>query len=173
MAHSVEGRFPFLDKDVVDFCNALPPLFKLPGLQEKNILKRVARGLVPDSIVKRPKQPYRAPDAASFLSNGIPEYVTEAFSEAELKQSRLFDPVSVRMLFQKCLRNTRDAARTMELSNVDNMAFVGILSGQLLWRHFVKESPRDGRQARSEFSVFIDRLGRREDVETEARQTLA
>ena len=70
MANSVEGRFPFLDRDVVDFANALPARHKLFGLEEKYLLKRAFADLVPDDIIHRPKQPYRAPDAASFFAAG-------------------------------------------------------------------------------------------------------
>ena len=67
MANSVEGRFPFLDKDVVDLANRLPGRHKLLGLDEKYLLKQAFADLVPDEILHRPKQPYRAPDAAQFF----------------------------------------------------------------------------------------------------------
>ena len=47
MANSVEGRFPFLDRDVVEFANALPARHKLFGLEEKYLLKRAFADLVP------------------------------------------------------------------------------------------------------------------------------
>src|SRR5204862_5570091 len=68
MAHSVEGRFPFLDPDVIDLAHSLPDTAKLRVLDEKHVLKRVARSLVPREIIARKKQPYRAPDALSFVS---------------------------------------------------------------------------------------------------------
>jgi asparagine synthase (glutamine-hydrolysing) len=138
MAHSVEGRFPFLDRDVVDYCNSLPSLFKLPGLNEKSILKRMARTLVPESILRRPKQPYRAPDAASFVTPNMSEYVADAFSESQLEEAGVFDPLPVRNLFHKCVRSLRGDAQVAELSNVDNMAFVAILSTQILWKQFLQ-----------------------------------
>ncbi len=63
MAHSVEGRFPFLDPDVARLADSLPPSYKLRVLDEKHVLKQVAKGLVPAEILERKKQPYRAPDA--------------------------------------------------------------------------------------------------------------
>jgi asparagine synthase (glutamine-hydrolysing) len=156
MAHSVEGRFPFLDSDVVDYCNSLPSLFKLPGLNEKNILKRMARGLVPESIVRRSKQPYRAPDAVSFVTPGLPDYVADAFSESQLREAGIFDPPPVRMLYHKCVRNFRGDTQVSALSNVDNMAFVGILSTQLLWRHFLSQSTKSSAPGVQEFQVHID-----------------
>src|SRR5205823_8913124 len=67
MAHSVEGRFPFLDRDVAALANRLPSDYKLRVLDEKHVLKRAARDLIPPEILARPKQPYRAPDALSFV----------------------------------------------------------------------------------------------------------
>ena len=79
MAHSVEGRFPFLDADVMDLCNSLPAQYKLNGLNEKFILKNVADGIIPDKIINRPKQPYRAPDAIAFVGSDAPHYIDELF----------------------------------------------------------------------------------------------
>jgi asparagine synthase (glutamine-hydrolysing) len=79
MAHSVEGRFPFLDYRVVEFCNRLPPKYKLSGLDEKHVLKRAVRDLLPENIWNRPKRPYRAPIHKSFFENGRPlDWVAEA-----------------------------------------------------------------------------------------------
>ncbi len=50
MANSVEGRFPFLDRQVAALAESLPPAFKLKVLDEKHVLKRAARDLVPESI---------------------------------------------------------------------------------------------------------------------------
>src|SRR5207253_7402056 len=63
MAHGVEGRVPYLDPGVVEFAARLPPRWKMCGLNEKFLLKRLATGLIPESVRRRPKQPYRAPDA--------------------------------------------------------------------------------------------------------------
>ena len=72
MANSVEGRFPFLDADVMSLAGSLPDSYKLKVLDEKHIVKRVSRGLVPETILARKKQPYRAPDAACFVAADAP-----------------------------------------------------------------------------------------------------
>ena len=59
MAHSVEGRFPFLDHRVVEFCNRLAVRLKLCGLNEKYVLKRALNDLLPENVSNRPKRPYR------------------------------------------------------------------------------------------------------------------
>ncbi|WP_281062449.1 asparagine synthase-related protein, partial [Mesorhizobium sp. M1C.F.Ca.ET.144.01.1.1] len=61
MGNSVEGRFPFLDDDVVKLANSLPAKYKLRVLDEKHVLKRVAEPMLPPEVVARKKQPYRAP----------------------------------------------------------------------------------------------------------------
>ena len=48
MAHSVEGRFPFLDADVVALADSLPASYKLRVLDEKHVLKRAAAGSSPE-----------------------------------------------------------------------------------------------------------------------------
>jgi asparagine synthase (glutamine-hydrolysing) len=140
MAHSVEGRFPFLDSDVMEFCNGLPPEYKLAGLSEKHILKLAARGQVPDPIINRQKQPYRAPDAVSFLGPEAPPYVGELLSEDALCASGLFDVQAVRGLYAKCASRVDATGGREPFSNTDNMSFVGLLSGQLTYHQFIRET---------------------------------
>ena len=70
MANSIEGRFPYLDHRVIEFANRLPPSFKIRGMTEKYLLRRALADLLPEEIVNRTKQPYRAPDSQSFFFDG-------------------------------------------------------------------------------------------------------
>lgn len=135
MAHSVEGRFPFLDRDVMELAAHLPHAHKLRVLDEKHVLKRVARPMLPASIVDRKKQPYRAPDALSFVGSNAPEWIEDMLSEAALARAGVFDPKPVRQLWEKCRRSTG------QFSNADNMALVGVLSTQLLHERLVRTPP--------------------------------
>lgn len=137
MGNSVEGRFPFLDREVMALANSLPATYKLKVLDEKHVLKRVARGLVTDEILSRPKQPYRAPDALSFIGAARPGWVDELMSEAAVKASGVFAPGPVAALWKKCLTRASDD----QFSNTDNMAVVGILSTQLVHQQQVREAP--------------------------------
>jgi asparagine synthase (glutamine-hydrolysing) len=133
MAHSVEGRFPFLDKDVVALANSLPSRLKLRALTEKYVLKRASSELVDKRIVARAKQPYRAPDALSFSGADRPEYVDEMLEPLRVRQAGIFDPDAVSRLWAKCRSRSGSGA----YSNSDNMALVGVLSTQLLHHQFV------------------------------------
>ena len=145
MANSVEGRFPFLDPDVVAYSNALPSTFKLHVLDEKHVLKRAVADLVPAEILNRPKQPYRAPDAASFLGSAAPDYLDDVLAPARVVEAGIFEPGGVAALLAKC----RGAQADRPLSNADNMAFVGVLSTQLLWESLVRSRP-DARPLRED-----------------------
>jgi asparagine synthase (glutamine-hydrolysing) len=132
MAHSIEGRYPFLDHRVIEFANRLPPKYKMRGLVEKWLLKRAMRGQIPPSILRRTKQPYRSPDCASFFQDGRPaEVVAHLMSPAVIADAGLFDPAAVAKLVAKCR-----AGRAIGFA--DNMAFVGVLSTMLLHEQFVR-----------------------------------
>jgi asparagine synthase (glutamine-hydrolysing) len=135
MAHSVEGRYPFLDYRVVEFCNQLPAGVKLPGLREKWLLKQMGRKLLPPEIWQRRKRPYRAPIQRSFFGESMPDYVEELLSEEALRASGLFNPVGVTQLARK-------AAGGAALGETDEMALVGVLSSQLVHRQFVQSFTR-------------------------------
>jgi asparagine synthase (glutamine-hydrolysing) len=131
MANSIEGRFPFLDHRVIEFANQLPPQLKLRGLTEKYLLKKAVKGLLPEELRTRTKQPYRAPDSQSFFFDGKPvDYVAELFSTAKLRAAGYFDPVATSKLYEKC-RSGR------AVGFADNMAFVAILSTMLLHEQFI------------------------------------
>ncbi|GAB3786272.1 asparagine synthase (glutamine-hydrolyzing) [Dyella agri] len=134
MAHSVEGRFPFLDHRVIEFANALPDRWKIRGMTEKYLLRRALDGLLPEAIRSRTKQPYRAPDQSSFFVDGEPlDYVAELMGEARIRDAGYFDAPAVGRLFEKC-RHGR------AIGFADNQAFVGILSTMLVHEHFVRRA---------------------------------
>lgn len=135
MAHAVESRYPFLDPQVVAFCNQLPARLKLRGLREKRVLRRAVADLLPADILHRPKRPYRAPIHRSFFAEPAPDYVRALLDPAALRKTGVFDPVAVTQLVTR-------AASSPELGETDSMALTAILSTQLWWHTFVaKGSP--------------------------------
>jgi asparagine synthase (glutamine-hydrolysing) len=132
MANSVEGRVPYLDHRVIEFANALPPRLKLAGLSEKEVLREALRPLLPAEVVNRTKQPYRAPDSASFFTDGVAlEYVSHQLSPERIKEAGLFDARVVAQLLEKCRRGRA-------IGFADNMAFVGILSTMMVEDQFTR-----------------------------------
>lgn len=60
-AAGIEGRSPLFDPRIVDFSLRVPPEYKLSGAKEKAVLKAAVAGLLPDSIIHRPKSGMRVP----------------------------------------------------------------------------------------------------------------
>jgi asparagine synthase (glutamine-hydrolysing) len=129
MAHGVEGRFPFLDHRVVEFGARIPSRLKLKSLREKHILRESMAGRLPAAIGDRPKQPYRAPESASFFRADAPSYVAERLSHAAVASAGLFDAAKVGMLARKCASSGAIGFR-------DNTALVGVLSAQIWTKEF-------------------------------------
>jgi asparagine synthase (glutamine-hydrolysing) len=130
MAHGIEGRYPFLDYRVVEFAAKLPPVIKMKVLNEKYLLKRVAQGLIPHSIIQRHKQPYRAPDGKSFFRGKDLDYVNEMLSAESMTALGVFNPTAVQALVDK-FRSGRASATK------DDMALVGILSTAIVIHKFI------------------------------------
>jgi len=134
MAHAVEGRYPFLDHRVVEFASRLPTKLKMKVLDQKYLLKQAVKGLIPESIRTRDKQPYRAPDGRSFFGHKE-SYIEDVLSASRLKQDGIFDPKATGALVQK-FRSGR------ETSVKDNIALIGLLSTTLLVDRLVRKRGR-------------------------------
>lgn len=132
-ANSVEGRFPFLDHRVIEFCMKLKPEYKLNGLNEKYLLKTMMKSRVPKEIINRQKQPYRAPITSSFSSENRPAYIREMLSKEKINSMGFFDYEKVEMLLDKM--KTKH-----QITEIDNMALTAILSTQILHSCFVEKA---------------------------------
>lgn len=87
-SHSVEGRHPFLDKELLEFVITIPDKYKLKGVNEKYILKKAGEGIVPDEILKRKKFPFQAPGMSAMIKKpaGI-----DFLDDALIKKYGVFD----------------------------------------------------------------------------------
>ncbi|WP_291864620.1 asparagine synthase (glutamine-hydrolyzing) [Maribacter sp.] len=133
MAHSIEGRYPFLDHRIIDFCMQLPSEYKLKGLNEKYLLKKMMKGKLPEEIRNRPKQAYRSPIRSAFAQEGLPLYLKSLLEVEKIKEFGLFNENHVGNLLKKMRSNH-------PVSEIDNMAITGILSTQIVYDTFIKRS---------------------------------
>lgn len=133
MANSVEGRYPFLDHRIIEFCMALHPDLKLNGLNEKYLLKKLMKDRLPDAILHRPKQAYRAPIRSAFAFNNLPDYLREMLSIPTIERMGIFNPDHVGQLLAKMKLDK-------PVSEIDNMAITAILSTQILNDLFINRS---------------------------------
>ena len=97
MAAGLEARVPFLDHEVVELCGRIPPELKLSD-GGKGVLKRAARGVVPDEVIDRTKGYFPVP-AIRQLEGPYLERVRDALTDPAAKERGLFRPEPVeRML---------------------------------------------------------------------------
>lgn len=134
MAHSVEGRFPFLDHRIVEIAARMPDRAKLCGLNEKHVVKRAVRGTVPTSVVARTKRPFRAPIQQSL---GSADFVRELLSEGNVRRAGIFLPRAMELLVDRSGRSDCRGERER-----DGMALAGAVSTMTLHDRFVLGSPR-------------------------------
>ena len=149
MANSIEGRFPYLDYRVIEFACRVPKRLRIHGLDEKFLLKQAARQMIPDEVIDRSKQPYRAPISRCFFGEHKLDYVDELMSETQIQEKGYFDPKRVSRLIAKC-RSRKGSL----LSERENMALVGILSTQLLDQQFIRDFPAFPAAAPSDPKVY-------------------
>ncbi len=132
MAHSVEIRLPFLDYRLIDLAARIPSKWKILGLDEKHLLKKALRPVLPPEIVSRSKQPYRAPIVNCLLAAAGGQLATDLLADAAIQRAGLFDAEKVNRLMKKL--------RTVERpSEIDSMALAGILSSQIIYQQFVED----------------------------------
>ncbi len=152
MAHSVEGRYPFLDHRLIERLFYYKDTFKLNGLKQKYILGKAYKDVIPSSIINRPKQPYMAPDLKSFFSHGkLTEQASYFLSAGKIADYGIFDSTIVSRLIKKFERKIPDA-----IGYRDNMIFTFVLSCQMAnyWARNPKTTPLDTKLKKVEIRDF-------------------
>ena len=148
MAHSLEIRLPYLDYRLMEYMSRVPSRWKILGLNEKFLLKKLFNNILPDSITYRSKHPYRAPITQTLLSNST-EYIEGMLSSASIAQAGIFDTAKTQRLIQK-LRTSKN------ISEVDGMALAGILSTQIINDRFIQNRPQAASTVKN-LTVFVDK----------------
>ena len=149
MANSVEIRLPYLDPRLLSFMAKVPPKWKILGLNEKHLLKKVFKGLLPDSITARPKHPYRAPIAQSLLKGSAGQCTRQTLSSRALKRAGIFNADKVEKLLSKIEKNESAA-------EIESMALVGILSTQIIYNRFIEDFTTENSMPRA-VDLLIDK----------------
>jgi asparagine synthase (glutamine-hydrolysing) len=110
MAHSVEARVPYLDPRLVQFANRMPSRYKLRGDFEKYILRHALRGIVPDAILERRKQPLGTP-LVPWFRGGLYDVAHDLLCRQNLRARGIFREQAVSRLFRTSegVRFHRDA----------------------------------------------------------------
>ncbi|MCW9059621.1 MAG: N-acetylglutaminylglutamine amidotransferase [Gammaproteobacteria bacterium] len=89
MAWGLEARVPFLDHELVELVASMPPEYKT-GSGGKHVLKRIARGLVPDAVIDRPKGYFPVP-ALKFVRGDFLDFMREVVNSKACRERGLYD----------------------------------------------------------------------------------
>jgi asparagine synthase (glutamine-hydrolysing) len=97
MAASIESRVPFLDHKLVEFTARLPERLKLRGWTTKYVLRRSMKGILPETILTRPKMGFPVPIGA-WLRGRFRHVVDEYVLGARARERGIFNETYVRRL---------------------------------------------------------------------------
>jgi asparagine synthase (glutamine-hydrolysing) len=107
MACGLEVRAPLLDTDVVELAAALPGTMKLRGFETKHILKRAARGVIPDEIIDRPKKGFGMP-IGEWIRGPLNDLAHDLLAAPRLVREGFLDPQEVGRLLDEHERGVAD-----------------------------------------------------------------
>lgn len=135
MAHSIEGRLPFLDIELVEFANKLPIELKIRGLKEKFILYEAVKDLVPNSIYQRSKHTFSAPHAINDTiakKSPLEVHIYDVIHSKDFAELPFFDQTkTIQLLDSMRSKTKRDQMIAESLFNL-------MLSAYYLNKHFIK-----------------------------------
>ncbi|HSQ58802.1 MAG TPA: asparagine synthase (glutamine-hydrolyzing) [Gemmata sp.] len=129
MHSSVEGRYAFLDEDVIDYMAKLHPRWKLRGVfKDKFIERKVAERWLPKEIAWRKKHMFRAP-MDSWAGVGSAPWIDQVLSDESIRKAGYFDPAAVAAAREKLAKPGRGLSRTSL-----EMGLTAVTATQL-WHH--------------------------------------
>jgi asparagine synthase (glutamine-hydrolysing) len=98
MAHSIEGRVPFLDHEVAEFLFRTPVNMKIRGLTEKFILREAARDVLTDEVYRRQKHPFLSPPDAAGQPSRMKALIQDTLRSRDVDSIPFLDGKAVRSL---------------------------------------------------------------------------
>lgn len=130
MAHSVEGRVPFLDHHVVELMTTLPVSQKINGMTEKYVMRQAAKPLITKNIYERQKHPFLAPPASLTPNDKLYQLLQDTLRGPQLASLPFYDVKKVLKLL--------DEIPTMDTTQrtVSDIVLTGILSACVLQERF-------------------------------------
>ena len=130
MAHSVEGRVPFLDHHLVELVRSQPVTQKIHGMTEKYVLREAVRDVITDTVYRRQKHPFLSPPATLHPKQKLGAFVQDTLRSPVLATLPFFN--------QKKVLGVLDRLNTMdEGSRVANdQVLMTIVSACVLQERF-------------------------------------
>jgi asparagine synthase (glutamine-hydrolysing) len=100
MAHSIETRVPLLDHKLVEFAARIPPELQIRDTRTKHVLKSAMKGILPDSIINRPKHGFAVPLGAWFRGK-LDDFARDILLSSRSRQRGVFNTHYVESLLAR------------------------------------------------------------------------
>jgi asparagine synthase (glutamine-hydrolysing) len=100
MAHSLELRVPFVDREIVEYVERLPANLKIRNGSQKWLHRRVCRSFLPKSILKRPKRGFASNVVDDWFRGAMDTKMAASLLDPISKIFQFLDPTAVSKLFQ-------------------------------------------------------------------------
>ena len=132
MRHSIEGRVPFLDNDLVKLGLSIPEKQKLGSGGTKQILRESVHGIVPDEIYQKQKHPFVSPSLIMWSEDSVFfNFFMDIIASQDFKEMAIFNPPAIVALIKQMKKGSVDK------QGYDNV-FMLILSVYFLHKNLIK-----------------------------------
>jgi asparagine synthase (glutamine-hydrolysing) len=101
MAHSLELRVPYLDKEIVEYVERLPANLKVRNGSRKWLHRQVCRDYLPESLLRRPKRGFAMNVVDDWFRGAIDSRMSEIFLDEGSRMYQYLRASAVRELFEK------------------------------------------------------------------------
>lgn len=112
LSHSVEGRFPFMDRLLVDFVRTIPADMRMKGFKRRYIEKLAMKGVLPEKIRQRTNFGLEMPHA-HWLKKDLKLFAEKYFTKKEVEKSGYLYWSQVERLWKEHLGNKQDHGRAL------------------------------------------------------------
>jgi asparagine synthase (glutamine-hydrolysing) len=135
MAHSIEGRVPFLDHEVGEFLFNMPVNMKIRGLREKYVLREATRDVLTDTVYERQKHPFLSPPDAAGTPSRMKELVHDTLTSEAMAAVPFLNAPAVRDYADR-LETMTPAERGMADSDVMMLVSLILMQERLVQAQF-------------------------------------
>ncbi|MDZ7878449.1 MAG: asparagine synthase (glutamine-hydrolyzing) [Saprospiraceae bacterium] len=103
MAHSLEGRSPFLAKELLEYAPTMSANYKIKGTQTKYLLRKLAEKYLPDELINQPKRGFEIP-LKDWVENDLKELILDRLTSENNYSSKFVDKIFIQNLINNKLK---------------------------------------------------------------------
>jgi asparagine synthase (glutamine-hydrolysing) len=101
MAHGLELRVPYIDKEIVEYVERLPANLKVRAGSRKWLHRQVCRNYLPESILKRPKRGFAVNVVDDWFRGAVDGKMSETLLDPGSRIYEFLRPAPIRDLFEQ------------------------------------------------------------------------